>query len=172
MIHVNRYKVESPVRSFTGESVGVRFTRGTGLVDDSTKDGRAAIEYFRRQGYALLPVDDDEEVPATSGPVATEDALTNFGHGSAPSVGLGIGIPDEPEIPQSGPRAPVEEEEHGEAFDPSQHSAEEVNAYLDSLNPLSGIQKAEFDRVLAAERNGKARKTILARSEQTKEDQK
>ncbi|MER6515190.1 hypothetical protein ABT158_50955, partial [Nonomuraea sp. NPDC001636] len=28
--------------------------------DDSTKDGRAAIEYFRRQGYALTPDAEDE----------------------------------------------------------------------------------------------------------------
>ncbi|MCX5229676.1 hypothetical protein [Streptomyces sp. NBC_00233] len=54
------YTVESPRRDFTGESVGVHFHKGTGQVDDSTKDGRAAIEYFRRQGYALTPETEDE----------------------------------------------------------------------------------------------------------------
>ncbi|MER8233476.1 hypothetical protein [Streptomyces sp. NPDC094049] len=54
------YTVESPRRDFTGESVGVHFHKGTGHVDDSTKDGRAAIEYFRRQGYALAPRTEDE----------------------------------------------------------------------------------------------------------------
>ncbi|MFF3843495.1 hypothetical protein [Streptomyces sp. NPDC001930] len=54
------YTVESPRRDFTGESVGVHFHKGTGNVDDSTKDGRAAIEYFRRQGYALTPDAEDE----------------------------------------------------------------------------------------------------------------
>ncbi|MFH8717241.1 hypothetical protein [Streptomyces zaomyceticus] len=57
---MNAYTVESPRRDFTGESVGVHFHKGTGRVDDSTKDGRAAIEYFRRQGYALTPEADDE----------------------------------------------------------------------------------------------------------------
>jgi hypothetical protein len=167
VINVNRYKVQSPVRSFSGESVGVQFTHGTGFVDDSTKDGRAAIEYFRRQGYALLPVEDDEEVSVASGPVSTEDALTNLGHGSAPSVGLGIGVPEDPEIPQSGPRARVaEQEEGGEQFDPAQHSADEVNAHLDTTT-----DEAEINRVLEAERHGKARKTILARGEQKRENE-
>lgn len=164
---MNRYKVQSPVASFSGESAGVHFHKGVGFVDDGSKDGRAAIEYFRRQGYALLPVEDSEEVPVESGPVSPEEALTNVGHGSAPSVGLGsIGVPDEPVIPQAGPREPVEEEDT-EPFDPSEHSADEVNAHLDSTT-----DKVETSRVLEAERKGKARKTILARSEQTKEDQK
>lgn len=53
MTSVNKFRVEAPVRSFSGESVGVTFTKGTGFVDDSTKEGRAAIEYFRRHGYGL-----------------------------------------------------------------------------------------------------------------------
>ncbi|MFG2780820.1 hypothetical protein ACGFY7_23570 [Streptomyces prunicolor] len=59
----NTYKIEAPVRSFSGDSVGVTFTKGTGFVDDSTKEGRAAIEYFRRHGYgvALSDAKTDEE---------------------------------------------------------------------------------------------------------------
>jgi len=59
----NKFMVEAPVRSFSGESVGVTFNKGTGYVDDSTKEGRAAIEYFRRHGYGLAPSDGktDEE---------------------------------------------------------------------------------------------------------------
>ncbi|MEU4171015.1 hypothetical protein AB0F46_29560 [Streptomyces sp. NPDC026665] len=58
-----KYRIEAPVRSFSGESVGVQFTKGTGFVDDSTKEGRAALEYFRRQGYGVAPSDGktDEE---------------------------------------------------------------------------------------------------------------
>jgi predicted Fe-Mo cluster-binding NifX family protein len=52
---VTRYQIESPVRSFTGESVGVSFQKGTGYVTDETKDGRAALEYFRRHGYGVAP---------------------------------------------------------------------------------------------------------------------
>ncbi|MFJ8992627.1 hypothetical protein ACIRQH_19800 [Streptomyces sp. NPDC102279] len=58
-----KYRIEAPVRSFSGESVGVQFTKGTGFVDDSTKEGRAALEYFRRQGYGVAPSEgkSDEE---------------------------------------------------------------------------------------------------------------
>lgn len=155
---MNQYKVEAPVRSFSGESVGVQFTRGTGFVSDSSKEGRAAIEYFRRQGYALTPVEDGEEVPAETGPVSAEDAMTNLGHGSAPSVGLGIGIPDQqPPVVVTG----VSE------FDPSEHKQEDVLAYLDRTD-----DEAERQRVVDAEADGKKRKAILARGEQKQEDQK
>lgn len=53
-------------------------------------------------------------------------------------------------------------------FDPAMHDAPEVIAYLDSLG--AGDSDAEFASVLAAERDGKARKTILARGEQKKEN--
>lgn len=156
---MNQYKVEAPVRSYSGESVGVQFTRGTGFVNDATKEGRSAIEYFRRQGYALLPIDEasDEGVPASTGPVATEDALTNLGHGSAPSVGLGIGIPDE-QPPVTVSTAPE--------FDPSKHNQDDVIAYLDRTD-----DDAERQRVIDAEADGKKRKAILARGEQKKENE-
>ncbi|MGW6455513.1 hypothetical protein ACWF94_06215 [Streptomyces sp. NPDC055078] len=77
-----KYKIEAPVRSFTGESVGVYFQKGTGYVDDSTKAGRAALEYFRRHGYGVAPADEKTEeeavlelvtgVPAQRGAVETE----------------------------------------------------------------------------------------------------
>lgn len=56
-----KYKIEAPVRSFTGESVGVHFHKGTGYVDDSTKEGRAALEYFRRHDYGVAPADEKTE---------------------------------------------------------------------------------------------------------------
>ena len=158
MIRVNSYKVEAPVRSYNGESVGVQFTRGTGFVNDSTKEGRAAIEYFRRQGYALLPVESGEAVPASTGPVAAEDAITNLGHGSAPSVGLGIGVPDE-QPPVTVSAAPE--------YDPSKYNQDDVIAYLDRTDDA-----AERQRVIDAEADGKKRKVILARGEQKKEDTK
>jgi hypothetical protein len=157
---MNQYKVEAPVRSYNGESVGVQFTRGTGFVNDSTKEGRAAIEYFRRQGYALLPLDEEdrEEVPVEQGPVSAEDAMTNLGHGSAPSVGLGIGIPDE-QPPVTVSTAPE--------YDPSKYNQDDVIAYLDRTDDA-----AERQRVIDAEADGKKRKAILARGEQKKEDTK
>jgi hypothetical protein len=58
---VNQFTASAPVAGFTGESVGVVFKDGAGRVDDSTKEGRAAIEYFRRRGYTLTPEGADEE---------------------------------------------------------------------------------------------------------------
>jgi hypothetical protein len=136
-----KYRIEAPVRSFSGESVGVTFTKGTGFVDDSTKAGRAALEYFRRHGYGVSPSDGktDEE--------------------RAQEIVTGV----------VGQREPIVTDE---AFDPSKHDAPEVLAYLDALSADDYDAVAEFDRVIAAERDGKARKTILARGEQKQGDEK
>ncbi|MFJ6061606.1 hypothetical protein ACIQHU_01055 [Streptomyces tendae] len=131
----NKFRIEAPVRSFTGESVGVHFHKGTAHVDDSTKDGRAALEYFRRHGYGVFPADE-----------ATEETT----EAASPVVPTG----------------------EGEPFDPSKHDAADVLAYLDSLGTDDSDAIAEHERVIAAERDGKARKTILARGEQKQEDQK
>lgn len=60
---MNQFTVTAPVADFTGESAGVSFKGGVGRVDDSTKEGRAAIEYFRRRRYALTAegVEDEAE---------------------------------------------------------------------------------------------------------------
>lgn len=124
---MNTFTVTAPAAGFAGESCGVAFSNGAGRVNDSTKEGRAAIEYFRRRGYTLTPEG------AADAP--TEEPLT----------------PDGP-------------------FDPSKHDVGEVIAYLDSLGTDDSDAVAEFDRIIAAEHDGKARKTILARGEQqTKE---
>ncbi|MEV6105705.1 hypothetical protein AB0M28_13455 [Streptomyces sp. NPDC051940] len=127
----NKYKIEAPVRSFTGESVGVHFHKGTGYVDTDTKEGRAALEYFRRHGYGVAEADD----------VTEEERVQE----------LVTGVPAQ--------RDP-------QVFDPAQHDAPAVIAYLDE----HADDEVEVARVLDAERNGKARKTVLARGEQqTKE---
>lgn len=46
-------------------------------------------------------------------------------------------------------------------FDPSEHNADDVIAYLDSLMNEDTHDKGEFERVIAAERDGKNRKTII-----------
>ena len=94
-------------------------------VDDSTKEGRAAIEYFRRRGYALTPEGVDQEL------AAEPDSTRQQGG-------------DEPYEP----------------YEPSAHNADEVIAYLDSLDRDTGEGRAEFARIIAAERGGKDRKTI------------
>lgn len=128
-----RYKIEAPVRSFSGQSAGVAFTNGTGFVEDADKPGRAALEYFRRHGYGVAPSDgktDEERI---------QELVT--------------GTPTQ--------REPIVKDE---LFDPSEHPADEVLTYLDSLVNEDTHDTAEFDRVLAAEQSGKARKTILARA--------
>ncbi|MDV5145930.1 hypothetical protein R1T08_17360 [Streptomyces sp. SBC-4] len=61
------YNVTSPDEKFSGESCGVFFTEGAGVVSDETKSGRQAIEYFRRRGYGLVPVS-SEDPSADEGP--------------------------------------------------------------------------------------------------------
>lgn len=65
------------------------------------------------------------------------------------------------------PADEVEEQEPAdddpaEAFDPEAHNADEVIAYLEGLDRDDSDGEAEFDRVIEAERAGKARKTVLA----------
>ncbi|MFE6408157.1 hypothetical protein ACFVOR_14625 [Streptomyces sp. NPDC057837] len=163
---MNKYKIEAPVRSFTGESVGVHFNKGTGYVDDSTKEGRAALEYFRRHGYGVAPADQvtEEErvqelvtgVPTQRDVLSPAEAMTNLGHGAAPAIGFGLGVQDGP--------TPTGD---GETFDPSEHKQDDVLAYLDRTD-----DEAERQRVIDAEAGGKKRKAILARGEQKQEDQK
>lgn len=120
---MNQFTVTAPEAGVSGESLGVVFTDGVGHVNDGSKEGRAAIEYFRRRGYTLTPEGDEE--PEESTPLAPGDP---------------------------GPELPP--------FDPSEHNADEVIAYLDSLMNEDTHDPAEHARVIAAERDGKNRKTI------------
>ncbi|MDX3637682.1 hypothetical protein PV728_47430 [Streptomyces europaeiscabiei] len=124
---MNQYTVTAPEAGASGESLGVVFTDGVGHVNDSSKEGRAAIEYFRRRGYTLTPDGGEEEVEAP------EEST-----------------PLDPDAP--GPELPP--------FDPSEHNADEVIAYLDALDREDTDGQAEHARVIAAERDGKNRKTI------------
>lgn len=58
---MNQFTVRSPEAGFNGESLGVHFKDGVGHVNDSSKEGRAAIEYFRRRGYTLEPEGSGQE---------------------------------------------------------------------------------------------------------------
>nr|WP_037829763.1 hypothetical protein [Streptomyces sp. NRRL S-325] len=77
---MNTYRIEAPVRSFSGESVGVHFHKGTGFVDDSTKENRAALEYFRRQGYGVAlsdgKTDEERAQELVTGATAQRDPIT------------------------------------------------------------------------------------------------
>jgi len=60
-----------------------------------------------------------------------------------------------PPSPPSGSHTPPEPQTASE-YDPSEHTVEEVNAHLDVVQ-----DQTERERILSAEREGKARKTIL-----------
>ena len=120
---MNQFTVIAPESGASGESLGVVFTDGVGHVNDGSKKGRAAIEYFRRRGYTLTPIVDEE--------------------------------PQDPEGEQETGDTPPPPQ-----FDPSEHNADEVLSYLDSLGTDDSDAVAEFQRVIAAERDGKNRKTI------------
>jgi len=109
-------KVTAP-QPFTGEIAGVSFHKGEATANRE-KD-RAALSYFRRHGYTVEPVIDDEADEVVA-----------------------------------------EVEDDDELFDPSKHDVPEVIAYLDSLDEDDEGTPAERERVLAAERAGKDRKTI------------
>lgn len=88
---MNRYKIEAPVRSFSGESVGVTFSKGTGYVTDETKEGRAAVEYFRRHHYGVALADEKTEeervqelvtgTPAQRAPIPPAEPFDPSQHG-------------------------------------------------------------------------------------------
>ena len=114
---MNQFTVTTPAEGFNGESCGVEFKDSVGRVNDSSKEGRAAIEYFRRRGYTLTREGAEEEEQTELHTPAEGDGL----------------------------------------FDPAKHDAADVIAYLDAHTDDAD----EVARVLEAEKNGKARKTVL-----------
>lgn len=64
-----RYDVQAPVKGYNGETGGVRFYKGRAHVDGA--ENPAAVAYFRRRGYTLTPI--REEQPEQSEEQASED---------------------------------------------------------------------------------------------------
>jgi len=71
-------KVSTPVAEFNGQVAGVWFVNG-----EATTDSEGAVAYFRRHGYTVTPLDDEQadgdppgDADATSleGPQATKPA--------------------------------------------------------------------------------------------------
>ncbi|MEU8537148.1 hypothetical protein [Streptomyces parvulus] len=98
----SHFQIEAPVRSFSGESAGVHFTKGTGYVTDGTKEQRAALEYFRRHGYGVLQVDENHK--------PLDEQVTDLVTG-----------PDSPPPPPAG---------KPDMFDPAEHTTEQVLDHL------------------------------------------
>lgn len=91
---------------------------------------------------------------------------TSFGYIVPTAILEGSGVEERATSDVTGetlhhPGDPVAEQDH--EFDPADHSVEEVKAYLEDAN------EEERQRVLEAEKNGKARKTLLS-DEEGKED--
>lgn len=52
------YKIIAPNKNYTGESAGVNFINGEGIA----KNGKS-IDYFRKKGYGIEPIEDKKEKP-------------------------------------------------------------------------------------------------------------
>ncbi|MGW4695159.1 hypothetical protein ACWEO1_22585 [Kitasatospora cineracea] len=55
------FTVTHPDPQFSGDMLGVAFTKGCGQVDTEAEGGFAAYSYFQRAGYATAPVEDEPE---------------------------------------------------------------------------------------------------------------
>lgn len=61
-----RYDVTAPVKGYNGVVGGVTFYRGRGHVDEA--ENPAAVAYFRRRGYTLAEVHDEQPEQAEGQP--------------------------------------------------------------------------------------------------------
>ncbi|MDT0306123.1 hypothetical protein RM780_03990 [Streptomyces sp. DSM 44917] len=57
-----RFEITAPAVGFNGEVAGVNFSRGRATADSETD--AAALSYFRRKGYTVVPVDAGAPEPA------------------------------------------------------------------------------------------------------------
>lgn len=126
-----KYRITAPVAGFNGTSVGVAFTQGVAEIEAPELPPSESGRELTREERA-----ERERVGQDAG----YRQLSYFR-----SQGYGVEPVDE------GEGAP---EGDAEPFDPSGHSVEDVLAYL------AEADDAERERVLAAERDGKNRKTI------------
>lgn len=63
------------------------------------------------------------------------------------------------------------EDVHAGPFDPAAHNADDVTAHLAGLDRTDETGRAEYDRIVAAERAGKARTGVLKAVEKTEADE-
>lgn len=116
--------------------------------------GREGEVITTSHGYivptAILPGDFAGETLTQASRPAVE---TEPGTDTDPAKVWNVGGAPETETPAAAEGA---EEEPADEFDPSKATVEEVQEYLD------GADDTERERVLAAEKDGKARKTVLS----------
>jgi hypothetical protein len=75
---MTRFRIQSPLRNFTGKVAEVQFQAGTGYVEDTSDGGRAALSYFKRSGYGVAEA--PEQVPDPG-----SDPATPSGDGQPPA---------------------------------------------------------------------------------------
>lgn len=140
------FQIDAPVRTFTGEVVGVSFRNGTGYVNNGSDEGRAALAYFHRSEYGIREVE----------------------HGDAPII---VAAADETpagvtggSIAQTGGLNPGQ-------FDPGEHNAPEVMSYLDGATAAEAERVLDAE---AAGKNRagitRQREAILAAKQPTTAD--
>lgn len=125
--------IYAPTAGFSGRVAGVQFADGKGQTDNP-----GALAFFRRRGYGIgspparqQPGPDDDPKPGSES--------THVDAATSPDL---TPTTTEPVAPAGG-------------FDPSEHGVDEVNAYI------ADADADEQARVIAAERQGKARRSIL-----------
>ncbi|MFD3717270.1 hypothetical protein [Streptomyces sp. NPDC058674] len=133
---MTQFEISAPVRTYTGDIVGVPFRDGTGYVNNTTDEGRSALAYFQRSAYGIREVENGD-APVVVNPVADPKEFTTLTGGS---------------IAQTGALA-------AGRFDPADHNTAETLSYLD------GADAAEAERVLDAEAAGKNRGSITRHRE-------
>ena len=71
-----RYVITTPVPRWTGEVAGVAFAFGKGITDDNPP--ARVINYFRRRGYEVEPVDavDESAAPAETEAPSGDDPVS------------------------------------------------------------------------------------------------
>lgn len=133
-----RYRISTPVQGFTGVSAGVNFTNGVAEIDAPVLPELPEGKVLGRKERA-----EREEI-------AQRESVRKLAYFR--SQGYGIEELDEPDD-----QAPDETADE-EPFDPAEHDVPEVLAHLTEAD------EEEQARVIAAERDGKNRKTITERS--------
>ena len=134
-----RYRIITPVTGFTGVSAGVNFTDGVAEIE-------APVLPDLPEGKEL-----GRKERAERSEIAQHEGLRKVAYFR--SQGYGVEELDEPEEADA-----EQEQDDDEPFDPSEHDVPEVLAHL------ADADEDEQARVIAAERDGKNRKTITERS--------
>lgn len=132
---MTQFEISAPVRTYTGDVVGVPFRNGTGYVTDGSDEGRSALAYFQRSAYGIREVENGD-APIVVAPAA-DPAPEGVTGGSIAQTGALA----------EGP------------FDPSEHNTADVLSFLD------GATAEEAERVLDAEAAGKNRASITRHRE-------